>query len=141
MLPKAAQRQVATVTGDYSTEDITVEAPLIALVPIPALLVQTVDIALTVNVDNKLSAGSTSTATLGASGGIDDWFYSLHFTGNYSTTVNNTRSTDYRAQYTVKVAAQQQTLPEGMSRLMDVVCSCINPMPAVGTKGTSGKSP
>lgn len=118
------------VTQKFSEQTITVNAPLLGLVPIPALLVQSVNIDLTINVSSSLQTVDTSKAdaslTLGATWGWGN----ASFTGSYSTSSTNTRTTDNSAKYEVQVVAQQQPLPEGMSRLMDVMASCITPIPA-----------
>jgi len=42
----------------------------------------------------------------------------------------NTRSTNQTAKYQVHVSASQQRQTEGLSKLMDIMASCIEPIPA-----------
>lgn len=110
-------------------QQIKVEAPLLGLVPIPALLIDSVDINLTVKIDDTLTATS-NTDTSTKVGAEADWGWgSATFSGSVSTSQSNTRTTDQSATFTVDVRAQQQPLPEGMARLMDVMASCITPLP------------
>ncbi len=117
------------VTRKWEKQKLKVEAPLLGLVPIPALLVDSVDINLTVKIDNSLQTTSetktSATTEVGANWG---WGHAT-FTGSVSTSEANIRHTDQSATYTVGVRAQQQPLPEGMARLMDVMASCVTPLP------------
>ncbi len=117
-------------SGVPSEQKLTVKAPLLGLVPIPALLIQSVDIDLTVEIGdtNVQKIDTTKSAKLDVSGG---WgFVRATFTGSLSNTESNTRTTNQTAKYHVSVNAQQQPLPEGMSKLMDVMATCIVPIPA-----------
>lgn len=111
-------------------QQIKVEAPLLGLVPIPALLIDSVDINLTVKIDNNLNSTSNTTSKAGFDAGSDWGWGHATFTGSVSTSQTNTRTTDQSATFTVDVRAQQQPLPEGMARLMDVMASCITPLPS-----------
>lgn len=118
------------VTKKYAPQTITVSAPLLALVPIPALLIQSVTIDLTVQISQSVSANSSSTTSASLNVGADWGWGNASFTGSYTNTQSNTRSTNQSAKYEVTVNAQQQAVPEGMSRLMDVFASTITPIPA-----------
>jgi len=116
-------------TKAWKMENITVTCPLLGLVPIPALLVQNVTIDLTVSIDQQSAQKNSSTTEADLSVGANWGWGSASFTGKYSTTSENTRSSDYSAKYTVNVVAQQQPATEGMSKLMDVMASVITPLP------------
>jgi hypothetical protein len=120
-------------TQEYTPQTIQVQAPLLALVPIPSLLIQSVNIDLTVEVSQVISkstvVNSQSQLQVGAKWGWGD----ASFTGTLSTSSNNTRTTNQSAKYEVTVNAQQQPLPEGMSRLMDVFASTITPVAGAGS--------
>lgn len=116
-------------TKEMKTETIKVEAPLLGLVPIPSLLIQNVDIDLTVQVSTTMSNTTTTQAKAKASYS-DDWgFGSVSVSGSFSTKSTHKRSSNQSATYDVKVKALQQQRPEGMSKLMDVMASCIKPIP------------
>ncbi len=48
--------------------------------------------------------------------------------GKVSSSRENTRSTNQTAKYQVHVSARQQQPTEGLSRLMDIMASCIEPV-------------
>jgi hypothetical protein len=117
------------VTKAEKTQTITVNCPLLGLVPIPSLLVQTVTVDLTVEISNTVSSTSNQSASTQLQVGANWGWGNASFTGSYSCSSQQTRSTNQSAKYEVTVNAQQQPTPEGMSRLMDVMASCITPIP------------
>lgn len=120
------------VTTDLKTQTITVNAPLLGLVPIPALLIQSVNIDLTVKVSTTMSQNNQTdkNAKVTASAG---WGWGkASFTGSFDTKSTNKRTSDQSATYDIHVQALQQPMPEGMNKLMDVMASCVEPIPTQG---------
>lgn len=117
------------VTKAVKTQTITVNAPLLGLVPIPALLVQTATVDLTVEISNQVGSTSNQSTSTQLQVGANWGWGNASFTGSYSCSTQQTRQTNQSAKYEVTVNAQQQPTPEGMSRLMDVMASCITPIP------------
>jgi len=113
-------------TQQMTTQKITVTVPLIGIVTIPALLVDNVTIDFTASVDQASSNTVNVNASVGAKYGIG----AFSITGNVSTTVNNTRSSDYSGKYTFHVQADQQPATEGMSQMMGIIASTITPIPS-----------
>lgn len=61
------------------------------------------------------------------------WFgLKVDVQGKVSTSRENTRSTNQTAKYQVSVNARQQPPTEGMSKLMDILASCVEPIDAGG---------
>jgi hypothetical protein len=120
----------------YLTQTVTVTAPLLSLVPIPALLVQNVTVDLTVNIQNVVQqantaqSGSTSSGT--ASVGGSYWFASASFTGSYTNTNSNTTTSSQTASqaatYGINVVAEQQGPTAGMLALSQIFANCIVPV-------------
>ncbi|RHU30331.1 DUF2589 domain-containing protein [Parabacteroides sp. TM07-1AC] len=104
--------------GAIKPMEQTVEAPFIGLVPIPSLLIDRVDIDFQMEVTETNSEKSTSSADV-----------STNIQPNGSSR-ENTRSTNQTAKYQVHVSASQQRQTEGLSKLMDIMASCIEPIPA-----------
>lgn len=115
-------------TKQVKTETIQVTVPLIGIVTIPALLVDNVTIDFTASVDQSTNDSVGVNANVAASYG----FGGFSVSGSVTTTVNNTRSTDYSGKYTFHVQADQQPATEGMSQMMDIIASTITPIPAGG---------
>lgn len=121
------ERPVDNGTGVIQKETVTVHAPLLGLVPIPALLIETVDINFSMEVSShsETKTVSAAEAAFKASG---SWFCSYEVSGKVSTSRENTRSTDNTAKYVVSVIARQQAPQEGMSKLMDLMASAVEPI-------------
>lgn len=106
-----------------------VQAPFIGLVPIPSLLIDRIDVdfqmEVTDQVNTKDSLTTETTADISAK-----WFtVSTQISGKVSTSRENTRSTNQTAKYQVHVTASQQKQTEGLSKLMDIMASCMEPIP------------
>lgn len=107
----------------------TVKAPFIGLVPIPSLLIDNVDVDFQMEVTDTNT--STSNESTEASTDISSrWFgVNVQVSGKVTTSRENTRSTNQTAKYQVHVSARQQPPTEGLSKLMDIMASCIEPVP------------
>lgn len=106
-----------------------VKAPFIGLVPIPSLLIDNVDVDFQMEVTDTNT--STNKESAEASTNISSrWFgVNVQVSGKVSTSRENTRSTNQTAKYQVHVSASQQPPTEGLSKLMDIMASCIEPVP------------
>ena len=118
------------VTKQWEKQKIEVNAPLLGLVPIPALLVDSVNINLNVSINNVLESTSNTTTENALNVGVNWGWFNTTFTGKVTTESGHKRHTDQSATYDVNVSARQQELPEGMSKLMDVMASVITPLPS-----------
>lgn len=119
-------------SGQMQSQTITVNTPLLGIVPIPALLVETVNVTFTTTVSNSTTDTSQTSASATASYG----FGAFKVSGSMSTQSNHTRSSNQTATYSFSVQAEQQPPTEGMSKMMDVFASCIEPLPATGGSGS-----
>ncbi|REE01726.1 DUF2589 domain-containing protein [Marinoscillum furvescens] len=120
-------------TMQMESQSISVQAPLLGLVPIPALLIQSVNIDLTVKVSTQLSKSTTNDDDAKVKAD-DSWgFGKVSMSGSVDVKTNNKRQSDQSATYDVHVQALQQPIPEGMNKLMDVMASCVEPIPSGGS--------
>lgn len=105
-----------------------VSAPFIGLVPIPSLLIDKVDVDFQMEVtDTNVSKSNTETETTASASA--KWFgISASMSGKVSTSRENTRTSNQTAKYQVHVTASQQRPTEGLSKLMDIMASCIEPI-------------
>lgn len=119
----------------YTSVKTHVQAPLLGLVPIPALLVEDVNIEFQMEV----SSASTDTSKSSKEASVEaEAKFKLGFLGSGSVKVQgklsssreNTRTTNQTAKYQVRVYARQQPYTEGMSRLMDIMAECTAALPA-----------
>ena len=122
------------IEGSPIPQDIKVQAPFLGLVPLPNLLIDDVQ----VDFQMEVTATETSTeksSTEGSSSANANFKFgcfgggSVNVSGKVSSSRENTRSTNQTAKYQVHVSARQQRQTEGLSKLMDIMASCVEPLP------------
>lgn len=114
---------------------VTVKAPFLGLVPVPSLLIDRVDVDFQMEVTETNSTTDRSSTEL-STDISSKWFgVNVGISGKVSSSRENTRSTNQTAKYQVHVSASQQPQTEGLSKLMDIMAACIEPVPT----GNSGQ--
>jgi hypothetical protein len=134
--------------GSITTITTEVNAPLLSLVPIPALTMDEVVVDFTMDVSDQFSTTATfdkSDATTTTKtdkgdqgGGFWDWIglTSTNSEWNNNTVIKgkvtshreNTRKTDVSAKYTVRARAIQQPATDGMEKLTQLFSAMIEPI-------------
>ena len=113
--------------GQNGTENgLCIQAPLLALVPVPNLAVEEVDI----NFQMEVTSASKSVAE-----GTGDE-QGLRVCGKVSSQAGNTRESNQSAKYQIQVKARKQDTPEGLSRILDILAQSVNPETEQHTGGT-----
>ncbi len=116
--------------GKMTMMNQKVSAPFIGLVPIPSLLIDNVDIDFQMEATNTENLKSMTNAEAEAKVTGKYWFLTAEISGKVSSSRENTRSTNQTGKYQVHVSASQQPQTEGLSKLMDIMASCIEPVSA-----------
>ena len=111
-----------------TTMSQSVKAPFIGLVPIPSLLIDRVDVDFQMEVTDTSNVKSTTNAEVEAKASAKHWFINAEISGKVTTARENTRMTNQTAKYQIHVSASQQPQTEGLSKLMDIMASCIEPI-------------
>ena len=114
--------------GKMTTMSQSVKAPFIGLVPIPSLLIDRVDVDFQMEVTDTSNVKSTTNAEVEAKASAKHWFINAEISGKVTTARENTRMTNQTAKYQIHVSASQQPQTEGLSKLMDIMASCIEPL-------------
>ena len=112
----------------------TVKVPFIGLVPIPALLIDRVDVDFQMEVTDTSNVKSTTNAEVETKASAKHWFINAEISGKVTTARENTRMTNQTAKYQIHVSASQQPQTEGLSKLMDIMASCIEPINTESSK-------
>lgn len=119
--------------GGIGTSDIKVQAPFLGLIPLPSLLIDDVQVDFQMEVTAAESSNETSNSE--ASTNVSSSFKfggfangSVSVNGKVSSSRENTRSTNQTAKYQIRVSARQQPPTEGLSKLMDIMASCVAPI-------------
>ncbi len=137
MLKFDMTKPVLTDEG-VSTTDVSFQAPVLGLLPMPALLVDhvTIDFQMEVSASESSKSSSEKEGSFSASGGCC-WF-KASVSGKVSTSKENTRSTNQSAKYQVHVEANQQPSTECMNKLLDMFAQCTEPVDVREGKKSGG---
>lgn len=125
-------RATEQVDGQKSvSERVNMNVPLLAIVNVPALSIDVVDITFDMEVKSSTSSESTSDkkGELNADAALKVGPFSMNvkIKGSISCHESNTRSSDNSAKYHVQVHATQQKTPEGLMRMLDIISSAVAP--------------
>ena len=120
--------------GVMTTMPQSVKAPFIGLVPIPSLLIDRVDVDFQMEVTDTSNVKSTNNAKVETKVSGKSWLISAEISGKVTTARENTRMTNQTAKYQIHVSASQQPQTEGLSKLMDIMASCIEPINTESSK-------
>ena len=125
--------RAAEQTGDGKTasEKVEMNVPLLAIVNVPALSIDVVDVTFDMEVKSSTSSESSSdkNGELEANAGLKIGPFSMNIKikGSIACHEKNTRSSDNSAKYHVQVHASQQKTPEGLMRMLDIISSAVAP--------------
>ncbi len=122
------QKRSMNEDGTSNLDEMKVAVPILAIVPIPNLQVDEVNILFDMEV--KESEKSESSMDLGAtvSGGLNFGIFKVRVSGSVSAHSSNTRSSDNSAKYHVDVRATNHGTPEGLARVLDMMAANVAPM-------------
>ena len=119
------------VNGQMGSEKVEMNVPLLAIVNVPALSIDTVDVTFDMEVKSSTSSESSSdkNGELEANAGLKIGPFSMNvkIKGSIACHEKNTRSSDNSAKYHVQVHASQQKTPEGLMRMLDIISSAVAP--------------
>ncbi len=128
--------------GEAQVQKVVLSVPFLAVVNVPALMVKTVDITFDMEVKSSESHhdDETKQASLDVTAkvGWGPFSAEVKIHGSISSHQENTRSTDRSAKYHVAVHASDDGMPEGLSRVLDILQKAIAPVSV--SKATSLQS-
>lgn len=125
-------RTIITPEGDVKVQPITVEAPLLSLVPVPSFTMDETTVRFTMEVKEVSTSKITSASDVSASSSFSLWGFKANVSGKVTTSSENTRSSDHSAKYEIYARAVQQQPTEGMAKLTQLFASVIEPVEAGG---------
>lgn len=116
--------------GGNGTKQATfeVEAPLLALVPIPSFTMDEATVRFTMEVKDVAAEKITEGTQTGFQSGFSAWGFTASVSGSVTTNRENTRQTDKSAKYEIYARAAQQPPAEGMAKLSSIFASVIEPI-------------
>lgn len=121
-------RTVVDSSGGTNVVPVEVEAPLLALVPVPAFTMDEATVRFTMEVKDSAVDTSKSGEEAGFQSGFSAWGFSASVSGKVTASHENTRQTDKTAKYDIYARAVQQQPAEGMAKLSSIFASVIEPI-------------
>jgi len=117
--------------GRVPMETVELGVPLLAIVKVPALAIDKVDITFDMEVKNSESSKESTDASASLSAqlkfGWGMFSGTVNISGSVSSHKENTRSSDQSAKYHVEVHASDDGMPEGLARVLDIVAQSVAP--------------
>ena len=113
-----------TFQYDDGSKEVALDVPLLSIINIPSLCVDSIDVEFNMEVSTQSSSKSStdSSATINASCGFACWKAS--FEGKVSHHSESNRSSDTSAKYSISVKGKQEK-PEGLMKVLDMLNSSI----------------
>lgn len=127
---------VDATSGDTKPVTVEVEAPLLALVPVPAFTMEEATVNFTMEVKDSTSDKLTQSDESTLQSSLSAWGFSTTISGKVTTSRENTRTSDKTAKYDIYARAAQQPTAEGMAKLSSIFASVIEPITTSGSTGT-----
>lgn len=122
------QQRSVNEDGTSNLDEMKVHVPLLAIVPIPNLQVDEVNILFDMEVKQSEKSESAKDLSASLSGSAKLGFIKVNVSGSVSAHQSNTRSTDNSAKYHVDVRATNHGTPEGLARVLDMMAANVAPV-------------
>lgn len=113
--------------GTLNLDAMKVDVPMLAIVPIPNLQVDEVNVLFDMEVKQSERSEKAFDLSAAASAKLDLGLFSVNVSGSVSVHQNNTRSSDNSAKYHVDVRAANHGTPEGLARVLDMMAANVAP--------------
>ncbi|MBD5502331.1 MAG: DUF2589 domain-containing protein [Lachnospiraceae bacterium] len=121
------QKRTANEDGTSNLDELKVAVPILAIVPIPNLQVDEVNILFDMEVKQSQREEETMDMSASMDASLKIWPVKVNVTGSVSSHQSNTRSSDNSAKYHVDVRATNHGIPEGLARVLDMMAANVAP--------------
>lgn len=121
-------RPVVGDNGETKLVSCQIQAPLLALVPLPAFTMDEATVRFSMEIKSQEVEKDSTSTEAGGSASFSAWGFKAQISGKVSTDREHTRSTDKSAKYEIYAHATQQQPAEGMAKLSSIFASVIEPI-------------
>lgn len=121
------QKRTANEDGTSNLDELKVAVPILAIVPIPNLQVDEVNILFDMEVKQSQREEESMDMSASLDASLKIWPVKVNVTGSVSSHQSNTRSSDNSAKYHVDVRATNHGIPEGLARVLDMMAANVAP--------------
>lgn len=121
------QKRSMNDDGTSNLDEMKVEVPMLAIVPIPNLQIDEVNILFDMEVKQSEQSESSKDMSASMSANARIFTAKVNISGSVSSHSSNTRSSDNSAKYHVDVRATNHGMPEGLARVLDMMAANVAP--------------
>lgn len=121
------QKRSVNEDGTTNLDEMNVAVPMLAIVPIPNLQIDEVNILFDMEVKQSEKAESELDLSASASASLNLGLFKVSISGSVSAHQSQTRSSDNSAKYHVDVRATNHGVPEGLARVLDMMAANVAP--------------
>lgn len=123
----AYQKRSMNDDGTSNLDEMKVDVPMLAIVPIPNLQIDEVNILFDMEVKQSEKSESSTDLSASMTGSMNLGIIKVSVSGSVSSHSSNTRSSDNSAKYHVDVRATNHGMPEGLARVLDMMAANVAP--------------
>jgi len=135
------QKRSVNEDGTTNLDEMKVAVPMLAIVPIPNLQIDEVNILFDMEVKQSEKSESEMDLSASATASLNLGLFKVSISGSVSAHQSNTRSSDNSAKYHVDVRATNHGTPEGLARVLDMMAANVAPSLVGSTiKDANGQS-
>lgn len=121
------EKKINNEDGTVDVQEMKVQVPMLAIVPIPNLQVDEVNVTFDMEVKESEQSEKATDASASLSGSGKIFGFNVSVSGSVSSHSSNTRSSDNSAKYHVDVSAANHGAPEGLARILDIMSVNVAP--------------
>lgn len=118
-----------TNTTTYKVVPSKLTVPLLAIVPIPYIRISDMTIDFEFEIKDVETSESTTDKNISTSASSSYWFVKGEVKGSFTTKTTNKRETDRRATLKITVNAVQDSIPEGLGKVLDMLNEAMKVVP------------
>lgn len=122
------QKRSANEDGTSNLDEMKLDIPMLAIVPIPNLQLDEVNVLFDMEVKQSESSQKSLDVGVGFNGQAKIDPVKISISGNVSVHQENTRKSDNSAKYHVDVRATNHGTPEGLARVLDMMAANLQDM-------------
>jgi hypothetical protein len=123
-MDKDGKTKSVAFTYEDGSEHVELDVPLLSIINIPSLCVDTIDVEFQMEVSAQAASKSSTDASAELTAKAGFGCYSASFTGKVSHHSENSRSSDSSAKYSISVKGKQEK-PEGLMKVLDMLNNSI----------------
>lgn len=124
--------------GEAVSQEMKVDVPLLAIVPVPNLHIDEVNLLFDIEVKQSETKDSTMELSAKGDGSLGFGPAKVTISGAVSTYQTNARKSDYSAKYHIDIRAANHGTPEALARVIDMMSESLTarsaPAPLSGSK-------